>query len=123
MSLYDVLAPVLPVELDADGSLTVPHGGTFASLRTVTIAEGLEMVSLTQMLAWDLPLTAALRAAVAEQAHTTMLGTVTLAQRGEVADVVLRYNFPAGGLSDAALQTLVMLVLIAGAGVRETVTG
>ena len=38
-------------------------------MRTVTIAEGLEMVSLTQMLAWDLPLTAALRAAVAEQAH------------------------------------------------------
>jgi hypothetical protein len=60
---------------------------------------------------------------VAEQAHTTMLGTVTLAQRGEVADVVLRYNFPGGGLSDAALQTLVMLVLTAGAGVREAVTG
>ena len=39
-----------------DGALTVHHDGTVASLRVVTIAEGLDMVSLTQILAWDLPL-------------------------------------------------------------------
>ena len=47
---------VLPVREEDDGALTVHHDDTFASLRVVTIAEDLEMVSLTQILAWDLPL-------------------------------------------------------------------
>ena len=67
-----------------------------------------------------------------------MLGTVTLVERTEevaangdssggarrkapaskVADVMLRYNFPAAGLSDDALTTLVMLVLSTGVDVR-----
>ena len=53
-----------------------------------------------------------------------MLGTVTMVEHptrgatGERADVVLRYNFPVAGLDDEALQTLVMMVLAAGADVR-----
>ena len=38
-----------------------------------------------------------------------MLGTVSLAEQvagGGIADVMLRYNFPAAGLADEALQTL-----------------
>ena len=57
------------------------HDGTFASLRVVTIAEDLELVSLTQILAWDLPLDAKLRAEVADHAHNTLLGTVSLAAK------------------------------------------
>ena len=118
--LADVLAGVLRLEADEDGSLTVRHDGTVASLRTVTVADGLEMVSLTQVLAWDLALNADLRKRVAAQTAATMLGTVTLAERpGRKADVMLRYNFPAGGLQPAALQTLVLMVLDAGAGVRR----
>lgn len=119
--LYEALAEVLPVELSDDSALTVGHDGTFASLRPVTIADGLEMVALTQMLAWDLPLDDDLRGVVTAQAEKTTLGTVTLVARGDQADVVLRYNFPAGGLSDSALQTLVMLVLATGAEVRRIV--
>lgn len=105
----------MPVEVDPDGALTVRYEGTFASLRTVTIADDIEMVSVTQVLAWDLPLNAELRKRVAAQAKTTMLGTVTLVeQSGKRGDVMLRYNFPGEGLSDRALQTLVLMVLAGG---------
>ena len=61
---------MLPVEVRGpDGALTVHHDGTFASLRVVTIAEDLEMVSLTQILAWDLPLNAKIRDKVSSQAR------------------------------------------------------
>ncbi|MFV1363817.1 hypothetical protein AAHH97_10305 [Mycolicibacterium elephantis] len=131
--LVAVLAEVLPVHQEEDGAVTVRHDETLASLRTVTIAEGLEMVSLTQILAWDLPLDAKLRAKVAEHAHKTLLGTVSLnaksapkeiaagAKRNskKAADVLLRYNFPAAGLSDDALRTLILMVLATGADVRR----
>jgi hypothetical protein len=130
MSLADrmrtVLDGVLPYEEEDDGALTVHHGHTFASLRAVAIAEGLEMVSLTQILAWELQLDNALRDKVAKLAHDTVLGTVSLAEHvagGDVADVTLRYNFPAAGLTDDALQTLIMMVLSAGADVRQTLIG
>jgi hypothetical protein len=41
----------------------------------------------------------------------------------KVADVMLRYNFPAAGLGDDALRTLVLLVLSAGVDVRAALTG
>jgi hypothetical protein len=115
-----------PFEAEDDGALTVHHDHTFASLRVVTIAEGLEMVSLTQILAWDLPLDTEIRAKVGQLAHDTVLGTVSLAEQvagGGTADVTLRYNFPAAGLTDDALQTLLMVVLSTGADVRQALIG
>lgn len=131
--LGEILEGVLPVTREDDGAVTVHHDETFASLRTVPVAEGLELVSLTQILAWDLPLDAKLRAAVAEHAHNTLLGTVSLAAKSgpkevaagakrnskKAADVLLRYNFPAAGLSDDALRTLILMVLATGAEVRR----
>jgi hypothetical protein len=110
---------------ESDGALTVTVDGSVASLRVVVIAEGLEMVSLTQPLAWDLPLSNEIRDRVAEQAGQVMLGTVTLVGKPAdeaVADVMLRYNFPAAGLSEDALRTLVLLVLTTGAEVRRVLT-
>lgn len=114
--LGEALSAVLPVEVEADGALTVRYEGTFASLRVVTIAEDIEMVSVTQVLAWDLPLNAGLRKRVAALAQSTMLGgTVTLVESGKKGDVMLRYNFPGDGLADGgALQTLVLMVLAGG---------
>lgn len=124
IDLAGVLAGVLPVQVEDDGALTVRHDGTAASLRTVAIADGLEMVSITQVLAWDLPVNADLRKRVAAQANTTMLGTVALSEQpGRRADVMLRYNFPGSGLSESALRTLVLMVLDAGVQVRRTVLG
>ena len=123
--LADVLGQVMAVGVEEDGALTVRHDGTFASFRTVTIADGLELISLTQVLAWDLRPDDELRKSVAALTARTMLGTVTLVENpteegnGERADVVLRYNFPAVGLEEPALRTLVMMSLASGADVRR----
>jgi hypothetical protein len=134
--LATVLGEVLVLNREDDGAITLHHDGTIASLRVVDIAEGLELVSLTQILAWDLPLDAKLRAAVADHAHHTLLGTVSLAAKSghkevaagakrnskKVADVLLRYNFPAAGLTDEALRTLILMVLATGSDVRRALT-
>ncbi len=121
--LAEALRDVMPVDVEEDGALTVRHDGTFASLRTVTIAEDIEMVSVTQVLAWDLPLNAELRKRVAAQAQSTMLGTVTLVEQpGKRGDVMLRYNFPGDGLGASALSTLVLMVLAGGADARAALT-
>ena len=87
-----------PFEEEDDGALTVHHDHTFASLRVVAIAEGLEMVSLTQILAWDLPLDNEIRDKVGRLAHDTVLGTVSLAEQ------VARRWQPPRGRHVAALQ-------------------
>jgi hypothetical protein len=65
------------------------------------------------------------------------LGTVSLATKSgqkevaagskrnskKAADVLLRYNFPAAGLTDGALRTLIMMVLATGADVRRELVG
>lgn len=130
--LRTVLSEVLPVDEESDGALTVRHGGTIASLRVVAITEGLDLVSLTQVIAWDVLLTKKIRDSVIEQSRTTLLGSVSLVEKpgdpatkrnsGKSADVVLRYNFPGGGLGDEALQTLVLMVLDKGAEIRGELT-
>jgi hypothetical protein len=131
--LLTVLGEVLPVEEEPDGALTVRHDGTIASLRVVTITEDLDLVSLNQILAWDLVLTKKIRDKVAEQVHKTLLGSVALVEKAaettakrnssKTGDVMLRYNFPGGGLSDDALRTLILMVLDNGAEIRRTLTG
>jgi len=37
----------------------------------------------------------------------------------KVGDVLLRYNFPAAGLTDEALRTLILLVLGTGGDIRR----
>jgi hypothetical protein len=123
-----VLDDILPIQHEDDGAVTVHYDETFASLRVVTIAEDLDMVSLTQILAWDLPLDSKLRAKVAKHAHDTLVGTVSLVEKSsaaakrnskKTADVLLRYNFPAAGLTDDALRTLILMVLATGGDVRR----
>jgi hypothetical protein len=125
--LAAVLDDILPIQREDDGALTVHHDDTFASLRVVTIAEGLDMVSLTQVVAWDLPVDTKIRTKVARHAHDTQLGTVSLVEKSagakrnskKVGDVLLRYNFPCAGLTDDALRTLILLVLGAGTEIRR----
>jgi hypothetical protein len=131
--LLAVLTEVLSLDEEADGALTVRHGGTIASLRVVSITDDLELVSLTQILAWDLLLTKKIRDGVAEQAQRTLLGSVALVEKagertakrnsGKAADVLLRYNFPGNGLSNDALQTLILMVLDKGAEIHRTLIG
>jgi hypothetical protein len=134
--LASILRDVLPVDEEPDGALTVRHDGTLASLRVVNIAEDLDLVSLTQILAWDLPLTKKISDQVAKQAHDSNFGSVTLVEKvnrkavqrnsgknvAKTADVMMRYNFPGGGLTDDALRTLILLVLDTGAEIRRSLT-
>jgi hypothetical protein len=134
--LASILGDVLPVEEEPDGALTVRHEGTFASLRVVSIVEDLDLVSLTQVLAWDLPLTKKVSDQVAKQAHDINFGSVTMVEKvaekaaqrnsgktaAKTADVMLRYNFPGAGLTDDALRTLILLVLDTGAQIRSALT-
>ncbi|BBZ67867.1 hypothetical protein MINS_32960 [Mycolicibacterium insubricum] len=136
--LAGVLGEAATVTVEPDGALTVAAAGSVASVRVVGIADGLDIVSLNQPLAWDLPCNAKTREQVLRHAAATMLGTVTLVERTEevaangdssggarrkapaskVADVMLRYNFPGNGLSDEALRTLILMVLANGADLR-----
>jgi hypothetical protein len=134
--LASILRDVLPLDEEPDGALTVRHDGTLASLRVVNIAEDLDLVSLTQILAWDLPLTKKISDQVAKQAHDSNFGSVTLVEKvnpkavqrnsgknvAKTADVMMRYNFPGGGLTDDALRTLILLVLDTGAEIRRSLT-
>jgi hypothetical protein len=121
--LRAVLAEVLPVDAEADGALTLHHGGTIASLRVVPITDDLELVSLTQIVAWDLVSGKKIRDRVAEQSRATLLGSVNLVDKpGRIADIVLRYNFPGNGLNDEGLRTLVLMALDKGAEIRGAVT-
>jgi hypothetical protein len=134
--LVSVLGDALAVDEESDGALTVRHAGTIASLRVVNIADDLDLVSLTQVLAWDLPLTKKVSDQVAKQARDINFGSVTLVEKinekavqrnsgksaAKSGDVMLRYNFPGGGLTDDALRTLILLVLDTGAGIRRTLT-
>ncbi len=137
--LSSALGAVMTVVEEDDGALTVTGDGSVASLRVVAIADGLELVSLTQPLAWDLPVNNKIRERVSGHASKTMLGAVVLVEKlvdtptngatakgatrkhpaKKVADVMLRYNFPAAGLTDDALQTLILLVLATGAEIRR----
>jgi hypothetical protein len=120
--LKDVLKSAVPVAEEDDGALTVRHDGTLASLRVVSVAEGLELISLSQILAWDVPLDRRMRAKIAEQARNTMLGTVTLIEEKRIGEVLLRYNFPGAGLTDEALCTLILMVLSTGSDVRRALS-
>jgi hypothetical protein len=120
--LKDVLKSAVPVTEEDDGALTVRHDGTLASLRVVSVAEGLELISLSQILAWDVPLDRQIRVKIAEQARNTMLGTVTLIEKKRIGEVLLRYNFPGAGLSDEALCTLILMVLSTGSDVRRALS-
>jgi hypothetical protein len=128
------LEGVVVFDREDDGALTAHHDGTVASLRAVTITAGLDLLSLTQIIAWDLPADSRLRARVAQHTHDTLLGTVSLVSKNaapagvsknskKTADVLLRYNFPAAGLGDEALRTLILMVLAAGADIRRDLTG
>ena len=121
--LATALEEVLPVRREEDGALTVQHDGTLASLRVVPVAEELELISLSQILAWDLKPDRRIRARLTKQAGSMMLGTVTLLDKKDHVDVMLRYNFPGTGLTDEALRTLILMVLSAGVDVRDALLG
>jgi hypothetical protein len=106
------------VHVDDDGALTLRHGEVPCAVQAMQLAEGLAVLSLTCVVAWDLEDSPALAAAVAERAGEGLFGTLGVVRTDRGLDVTLRYTFPATGLSASALGTLLMLVVSTASQVR-----
>ncbi|WP_459549820.1 hypothetical protein [Nocardia sp. X0981] len=110
LGLYDI-----DVRVDNDRSLRFDFQGALCSLSAFTLTPGLDVLSLTCVLAWDRPLKPQLHKRVAERNVSLQFGSISVIPHGKLADVILRYTFPAAGLDDPALTTMLLLVL-GGAG-------
>lgn len=106
-----MLAPFVELRTNEDGSVSFEYAGALCSLRAVTLSPGLDVLSLTAVLAWDRPLRAPLMKRVADRNNALQFGSITVIGNGKLADVVMRYTFPAAGLDDEALTTMLLLVL------------
>lgn len=105
----------IDVRVDDDGSLRFDFQGALCSLSAFTLTPGLDVLSLTCVLAWDRPLKPQLHKRVAERNTALQFGSIAVIPHEKLADVILRYTFPAAGLDDIALTTMLLLVL-GGAG-------
>lgn len=106
------------VHVDDDGALTFRHGDVPCAVQAMQLAEGLSVLSLTCVVAWDLTESRALALAVAERAGEGLFGTLGLVRTERGTDVTLRYTFPAEGLQPTPLGTLLMLVVSTASQVR-----
>ncbi|HEY3896920.1 MAG TPA: hypothetical protein VGL88_16350 [Pseudonocardiaceae bacterium] len=106
------------VKVDDDGSLTFQHSEVPCAVQAVELADGLAMLSLTCVVAWDVADDGDLAERVATRSGQGLFGTLGLVRTLRGADVTLRYAFPAAGLDDVPLGTLLMLVVSAASQVR-----
>lgn len=111
------------VTADEDGSLTFRHGEVPCAVQAMQLAEGLVVLSLTCVVAWDLPEDPALAASAAERAGQGLFGTLGVVHTERGMDVTLRYAFPADGLEVAPLGTLLLLVVSTASQLRADLLG
>ena len=106
------------VAVDDDGAITFRHGDVPCVLQGLELAEGLPVLSLTCVVAWDLARERDVPAQVGLRAGEGLFGTLGAVEGRHGWDVTLRYAFPAAGLGEAALGTLLMLVVSNASAVR-----
>ncbi len=106
------------VAVDDDGALTFAHGGVVCALQGVELEEGLPVLNLTCVVAWDLPLEADVPTRVALGVGEGLFGTPRVVRGARGWDVTLRYAFPAAGLEEKGLGTLLMLVVGSASSMR-----
>ncbi|EIE98414.1 YbjN domain-containing protein [Saccharomonospora glauca] len=123
ISARQALERFLDVRVDDDGTLTFSHAGVPCVVQAMRLAEGLSVLSLTCVVAWDLPDEPALAETVAERAGRGLFGTLGIVHTERGADLTLRYAFPAQGLDDTALGTLLMLVVSTASQLRSELVG
>ncbi|TVT52325.1 hypothetical protein ORV05_23850 [Amycolatopsis cynarae] len=107
----EALERYLEVNVDDDGALTFSHAGVPCVIQSTKLAEGLTVLSLTCVVAWDLPDQPGVAASAAERAGRGLFGTLGVSHTDRGLDLTLRYAFPAQGLDPTALGTLLMLVV------------
>lgn len=111
------------VTADDDGSLTFAHGGVLCVVQGLELEEGLPVLNLTCVVAWDLPLETDVPTRVAMGAGEGLFGTPRVIRGEKGWDVTLRYAFPAAGLDEKAMGTLLMLVVGNASTLRAELTG
>jgi hypothetical protein len=110
------------VTADDDGALTFAHGGVVCALQGLELEEGLPVLNLTCVVAWDLPETADVPTQVALGAGEGLFGTPRVIRGEHGWDVTLRYAFPASGLDEKAMGTLLMLVVSSASSLRAALS-
>ncbi len=113
----EALEQFVEVHVDDDGALSFRHGGVPCAVQGVELVEGLAVLSLTCVVAWDLTDPDTPRH-VAERAGQGLFGTLGAIGTERGWDVTLRYAFPAEGLAVGPLGTLLMLVVSTASQVR-----
>jgi hypothetical protein len=115
----EALERYLDVQVDEDGSLSFQHADVPGAIQAVELAEGLVVLSLTCVVAWDQPPDAGVPEWVALRAGEGVFGTLGAVRTEQGVDVTLRYAFPATDLDPAPLGTLLMLAISAASQVRN----
>lgn len=112
-AIVDQLGEV--VSTDAE-SVVLTVGHTRASLRALSLAPGLDVVSVIQLVADRVTNSETLRDMVETADARLSFGALRRSDPGKpITDVLLYYTFPAGTLDDDALLTLLHIVLSSGA--------
>ncbi len=110
-------------DVDRD-SVVAQVGSTRSSIRALSLAPGLEVLTVTQLVAVNLPNTDGLRDDVESYDSQLSLGALRRSDpAGVTTDVLQYYTFPAGSLDDIPLLTVLHMVLSAGADVAVRLTG
>ena len=110
------------VTVDADGGLTFAHGGVLGFVQGTELEEGLPVLNLTCVVAWDLPVESDVPTRVALGIGEGLFGTPRVIRGEHGWDVTLRYAFPAAGLDEKAMGTLLMLVVGSASTMRAELT-
>lgn len=127
MSMLDVAQKALEnyhdVTVDPDGALTFAHGGVVCAVQGIELEEGLPVLNITCVVAWDLPEERDIPTIVAMGAGEGLFGTPRVIRGEHGWDVTLRYAFPASGLDEKAMGTLLMLVVSSASSLRAELVG
>lgn len=105
------------VQVDDDGALTFAHGGVLCVVQGTELEEGLPVLNITCVVAWDLTDDDVPRR-VGLGIGEGLFGTPRVVQGERGWDVTLRYAFPAVGLAEQPMGTLLMLVVSSASSMR-----
>jgi hypothetical protein len=111
------------VTVEDDGALTFAHGGVVGALQGLELEEGLPVLNLTCVVAWDLPIETDVPSQVALGMGEGLFGTPRVIRGSAGWDVTWRYAFPAVGLDEKAMGTMLMLVVSNASALRTELTG
>jgi hypothetical protein len=106
------------VEVGDDGAITFAHGGVLCVVQGTELEEGLPVLNLTCVVAWDLPIESDVPTRVALGVGEGLFGTPRVIRGDRGWDVTLRYAFPAVGLGEHPMGTLLMLVVSSASSMR-----